>query len=79
MSCGASDGHEIPAGLIGGKNGRGPAELAALETSDPPLEDDAAVGASGEEPAQPTMSTLAKISSANADFIRHLSLWLKRG
>jgi hypothetical protein len=37
---------------------------------------DAAVGASGDEPAHPTTSTLAKMSNKKRDFIQHLSLWL---
>jgi hypothetical protein len=76
MTWGASDGHEIPAGLIGGKNGRGPFELGAFAETDEPLDSDAALGASGEEPAHPTTSTLANMSNNKGDFIQHLSLWL---
>lgn len=36
-------------------------------------DDDAAVGASGEEPAHPTTSTLATMSNNKGDFIQHLS------
>jgi hypothetical protein len=78
MAWGASDGHEIPAGLIGGKNGRGPFELGAFAETDEPLDSDAALGASGDEPAHPTTSTLANMSNSRGDFIRHLSLWLTR-
>lgn len=71
--CGASDGHEIPAGLIGGRNGRAPAAPEEAET-DVTRDGDAAVGESGEDPAHPTTSTLASVSNVNDDFIRHLSL-----
>ena len=63
MTWGASDGHEIPAGLIGGKNGRGPFELGAFAETDEPLDSDAALGANGDEPAHPTTSTLANMSN----------------
>src|SRR5688572_13372341 len=36
---------------------------------------DAAVGASGDEPAHPTTSTLANMSNTSEDFIRYLSLF----
>ena len=75
MTWGASDGHEIPAGLIGGKNGRGPFELGAFAETDEPLDSEAALGASGDEPAHPTTSTLANMSNNREDFIQHLSLW----
>src|SRR5690349_4209970 len=70
---GASDGHEIPAGLIGGNNARRPFEFDAVAETDELLEN-AALGASGDEPAHPTTSMLAKMSNARQDFIRHLSL-----
>jgi hypothetical protein len=76
-SCGASDGQEIPAGLIGGRNERALSELAAFEEIDAPCDGDA-VGASGDEPAHPMTNTLAHASNTNDGFIRHLSLWLTR-
>jgi hypothetical protein len=70
---GASDGHEIPAGLIGGKNGREPPEPALAGRFDFTLGADAASGATGDMPPQPTTSTLANTSNANDDFMRSLS------
>jgi hypothetical protein len=75
MTWGASDGHEIPTGSIGGRNARGPFELGAFAETDEPLDSDAAVGASGDEPAHPTTNTLANMSNARGDFIRYLSLY----
>ncbi len=73
--CGASDGHEIPAGLIGGRNER-PFEAPEEAETDVTRDGDAAVGESGDEPAHPTISTLARVSNVRgSDFIRHLSLW----
>ena len=72
--CGASEGQEIPVGLIGGKNGRAAAELEAAGADDFRLGADAASGAVGDGPAQPTTNTLANVSNANEDFIRSLSL-----
>ena len=77
ISCGASDGQEIPIGLMGGKNGRASAEPEEAET-DVTRDGAAAVGERGDEPAHPTISTLASVSNVNDDFIRHLSLWLTR-
>src|SRR5688572_11220969 len=74
-TCGASDGHEIPAGLIGGRNGRGAEEPVAFVFTPGT---DVVSGANGDEPAHPTTSTLARINNTNGDFIRHLSLWLTR-
>jgi hypothetical protein len=55
--------------------------LSLVEPLPPPTDDgemgedgDAAVGASGEEPAHPTTSALADNSNSNDDFIRLLSL-----
>jgi hypothetical protein len=73
MTWGASDGHEIPTGSIGGKSARGPFELGAF-AADEPLDSDAAVGASGEEPAHPMTNTLANMSNTRGDFICYLSL-----
>jgi hypothetical protein len=75
MTWGASDGQEIPAGLIGGRNERG-ADPDVFDEADA-REGDADVGASGDEPPHPTRSTLPNMSDNN-DFIRHLSLWLTR-
>jgi hypothetical protein len=73
-SCGASEGQEIPAGAIGGKNGRLVTEPAVTGTFGFRLGADAESGAIGDMPAQPTTSTLANVSIINEDFIRHLSL-----
>lgn len=72
--CGASEGQESPAGLIGGKNGRLVAAPAVTGAFDFRLGADAESGAVGDMPAQPTTSTLANVSTINEDFIRHLSL-----
>jgi hypothetical protein len=67
--CGASDGQEIPVGLIGGRNVRGAPEPADEAAIDLGLDTDAASGASGDEPAHPTTSALADNSNINDDFI----------
>ena len=59
--------------MIGGNNARGPFESGAIAEIDEPL-DNVALGARGDEPEHPTTSTLAKMSNARGDFIRHLSL-----
>jgi hypothetical protein len=71
--CGASEGHEMSAGLIGGKNGRTD-EPDVVDALDERLDDATALGASGDVSAQPTATTLANVSNAKEDFISHLSL-----
>jgi hypothetical protein len=67
-SPGASVGHEIPTGSIGGKNDCEPDPRVA-DADDRAFEPDTESGASGEDPAQPTTRTLARRSNTHEDFI----------
>src|SRR4029078_2908617 len=55
-TCGASDGQEIPLGLIGGNSARGPFELDAFADTDAP-DSDAPLCARRGEPTRVTEST----------------------
>ena len=66
--CGASDGHEIPSGSMGGKNAWA-AEAGVADTIALVLATDVASGESGDEPAQPTMRLLANMRSTDENFI----------
>jgi hypothetical protein len=66
--CGASEGHEIPGGLIGGKNARAVTLGAAVDASNE-FGDEIELGPRGELLPHPTTRKLAIMSSACAYFI----------